>query len=511
MIQRIKKLLIAGLMIWTSVGLDGQLTPTVAISEMTRGINLGNSLDATPTETSWGNPLIQEYYFDDFKNAGFTCVRIPVTWRYHVSKTLPYTIDPDWLDRVDTIVTWALDRGLYVIINAHHEDGIKSIDTMSNSVARADTIARYDSIWSQVSNRFMNKSDHLLFEMLNEPHDMSQASLNSYNTRILSIIRKTNPTRLVVFSGTSYSGSNQLISTAIPDPDDPYLIGYFHSYDPWSFAGQAQGTYGSSGDINATASIFSQVNSWSESHSIPVTLNECGAVKQCDYNSRMIYYATIVEQALKNNMAFNVWDDNGTFQTYDRNTRNWNDAKDVIIYTYKESPTSLRCEVSDSNAVLRWNNRTTQNDSIIVEKQVGNLFTAYATLAPDADSIFLSGLDQNVYHYFRLQTKLHDTLMYSYPIRFKILSPEGIHDEKKYDADVLTVFPNPAHAFITVRTDILIPGETLNIFDFSGKKVSSARFSHNETSIDISEFADGIYFIRLEGQGINGVSKFIKQ
>ena len=34
---------------------------------MYRGINIGNSLDANNGEISWGNPLIEEAYFDDFK------------------------------------------------------------------------------------------------------------------------------------------------------------------------------------------------------------------------------------------------------------------------------------------------------------------------------------------------------------------------------------------------------------------------------------------------------------
>jgi aryl-phospho-beta-D-glucosidase BglC (GH1 family) len=506
-----RSILLLGLSICLVTGSLAQLTPQEAIQQMERGINIGNSLDAYPTETSWGNPLIEEYYFDDIANAGFTSVRIPVTWRFHVSKSSPYTINQNWLNRVDSVVSWGLNRGLYIIINAHHETGLNGTDTMANSIARADTLAKYDSIWSQVARHLKDRSDHLLFEILNEPQIMTQASLDLLNARILSIIRKSNPTRIVIFSGTSYSGAGQLVATQIPDVGDNYLMGYFHSYDPWNFAGLAQGTYGSSSDISSSNSKFVQVNNWSVANNIPVLLDECGAVKQCDYNSRMIYYATLVEQALNHNVGFNVWDDNGNFQVYIRSSRKWNELKDIICYTYKESPTRLQVQVVDSNAVLRWINRTTANDSIIIEKLMGDVFDTFAIAAPDADSIYITDLDLNVYHYFRLQTTMHDTLMYSYPIRFKISTGTGLIGDQTNRVNLFEIYPNPAHDLLILRMDIMIPGARVNIYDISGREMYSVSLNSNELSVDLSGYARGIYFIRLEAGDISYSRKFIKR
>ena len=41
------------------------------------GWNLGNTLDAVPTEGSWNNAPVQGATFDDVKSAGFKSVRIP--------------------------------------------------------------------------------------------------------------------------------------------------------------------------------------------------------------------------------------------------------------------------------------------------------------------------------------------------------------------------------------------------------------------------------------------------
>jgi aryl-phospho-beta-D-glucosidase BglC (GH1 family) len=478
-----------------AIGAFAQLTPQEAAQQMKRGINIGNSLDATPTETSWGNPLIQEYYFDDIVSAGFTSVRIPVTWRYHASKNAPFTIDEKWLARVDTVVSWGLERGLFITLNLHHEAGLKATDTMTDAAAKADTLARYDSIWSQIASHFKDKSDHLLFEMLNEPQTMNKASVDSFNVRVLSIIRRTNPTRIVLYSGTSYTGSDILVSTRIPDVNDKYLMGYYHSYDPWSFAGEAKGTFGTSSDISTMKNRFVQIANWSKKNNIPVVLNECGTVKKCDYNSRMIYYATLAEQAIVNNVGFNIWDDNGDFQTYIRSNRKWNEAKDVVIHTYKESPTQLKAVPRSTIVSLTWTNRTTGNDSIRVERRTKNSdFATIALLAPDAKQYADSNLTSNTAYYYRLRTNLKDSIeLYSYPITATTLKNNSVSQLKQLNFEV---YPNPASTSVNVVLEDDQPA-SLDIYNVTGSIIQSIILSEKETAISTNGFSKGSYFFRL--------------
>lgn len=137
-----------------AAGVEAQQTPITAqeaVNGMARAINIGNSLDA-PSETAWGNPPLQERYFSDLKKAGFDAVRIPVTWGGHASYTPPYAISNAFIDRVDTVVNWGLKNGLFVVLDAHHESWLKdaSVDT-SSSVVYADSLARFDSLWSQIA------------------------------------------------------------------------------------------------------------------------------------------------------------------------------------------------------------------------------------------------------------------------------------------------------------------------------------------------------------------------
>ena len=60
---------------------------------------------------------------DTLKNTGFRTVRIPVTWHNHVTDDgNGPVISEAWLDRVQEVVDYAYDNGMYVILNTHHDN-----------------------------------------------------------------------------------------------------------------------------------------------------------------------------------------------------------------------------------------------------------------------------------------------------------------------------------------------------------------------------------------------------
>ncbi len=113
--------------------------PMDAVAKMQPSWNLGNTLDAIPDETSWGNPLTTKALFDHLRSEGFHSVRIPVSWYPHQSTTAPYTIDPAFMARVKQVVDFALADGLYVEINVHHDSWqwIADISTDHDNAWRA--------------------------------------------------------------------------------------------------------------------------------------------------------------------------------------------------------------------------------------------------------------------------------------------------------------------------------------------------------------------------------------
>ncbi|WP_054705253.1 cellulase family glycosylhydrolase [Bacillus sp. JCM 19041] len=99
----------------------GAISPQSVVENMGAGWNLGNTLDAIPTEGSWNNPPVREETFDDIKEAGFESVRIPVTWTDHMGPAPNYVVEDAWMDRVEQVVDWAMDRDFYVVLNVHHD------------------------------------------------------------------------------------------------------------------------------------------------------------------------------------------------------------------------------------------------------------------------------------------------------------------------------------------------------------------------------------------------------
>ncbi|MEM9258071.1 MAG: cellulase family glycosylhydrolase, partial [Bacteroidota bacterium] len=403
-------------------GLFAQITPATAVAEMDRGINLGNTLEP-PREGEWNNGPAQESYFDAYVAAGFTNVRIPVRWDQHTQSSAPYTIDAAWMDRVEEVVDWGLSRGLYITLNGHHEDWLKNDYSAVNR-------ARYDNIWRQIITRFKDKSDKLLYEIINEPNGLTVQQVDDLNARILGIIRAEEPTRLVIFSGNMYSNVEQLIQAAIPDDD--YLIGYYHSYDPWPFAGEANGTWGSAFDYQQMASKFQRAKNWSTQRNIPVYVSEFNARIAADYNSRMRWLGEYMGLADKHDFATSAWDDGGMFKILNRNNNTWPEVKDVLVHYYQDSPNNIFSTAVEENdqtiALVEWENRLTGNDSIVLERSVGAVgnFSTLVTLAPNATEYRDADVTEGGTYTYRMYTTTTDgRLVHGYPTRLRLTPTTG--------------------------------------------------------------------------------------
>ena len=281
----------------SAYGLKAQVDPWEMVQRMGRGTNLGNTLEAK-YEGNWAAPA-QEFYFDDYKNVGYTCVRIPVRWDAHTQVDSPYTVDSTWMARVEQVADWALQRGLVTIINTHHDDWLYENFPQN--------LPRFESIWRQIAEHFKDKPDNLVFEIINEPYfDLSKEQVDTLNRVILKIIRQTNPTRIVIITGggkNSYQAPLQ-----IDPPDDPYIMAYFHYYRPFSFTHGDQMTWGTTDDKATIRANFQEVADWSVQNNIPILLGEFGVDYDKDRASLLSWYQTVVNEAVGHKFAFTVWD-----------------------------------------------------------------------------------------------------------------------------------------------------------------------------------------------------------
>ena len=155
------------------------MTGLELVYDMKTGWNLGNSLDAEGgginSETSGGQPKTTVAMIDGIARAGFKVIRIPTTWHNHIIDN-NYTIDPRWMTRVKEIVDWAIEDGLYVILNVHHDNYSKNnkmpyrYGYYPTKMNEEESISFLTNTWKQICLAFHNGYDeHLVFETLNEP------------------------------------------------------------------------------------------------------------------------------------------------------------------------------------------------------------------------------------------------------------------------------------------------------------------------------------------------------
>ncbi len=286
----------------------------------TRGLNLGNALEA-PKEGQWGY-VIKATDFDNIKSAGFTNVRIPVSWAYYSDAKPPYTIDPKFFTRIDEIVDAALARGLVVILNDHHEN-----ELYKDPAAHHD---RFIAQWKQIAERYRNRPPKLLFELLNEPHDnLGDEAWNKLLADTLPIVRASNPTRSIIISPANWGSFEKLKTLRLPS-DDHNLIVTFHYYSPFHFTHQGAewagpqtqkwlGTKwtGADGEKAEVEKHFAAAAKWSAENNRPLYLGEFGAFSKADMESRARWTNFVARTAEKHHVPWSYWEYCSGFGVYD--------------------------------------------------------------------------------------------------------------------------------------------------------------------------------------------------
>ncbi|HLS10716.1 MAG TPA: T9SS type A sorting domain-containing protein [Flavobacteriaceae bacterium] len=75
-----------------------------------------------------------------------------------------------------------------------------------------------------------------------------------------------------------------------------------------------------------------------------------------------------------------------------------------------------------------------------------------------------------------------------------------------------SLYPNPAQDWLHIHLEKLSYNSSLEVYDMHGKLLERIMLSELETQLDVSEFASGIYFIKMTDElGSRQVKKFIKQ
>lgn len=312
------------------------------VENMGAGINIGNSLDSTRLEeyeegasvkdyeVSWGNPEISEELFQAIRDAGFSTVRIPVTWDEHIDED--GNISEDWISRVREVVDMALAQDLYVILDTHHEEWLDL------QVEKEDEIIEnFRKIWLQIANRFRFYDEKLLFEGMNEPRlrdsedewtagtEEMQALVNRLNEVFIETVRSTgegNEDRYLLIC--PYANRYEYDALKALEVPKGNIIVSIHFYSPHDFCQEEDGTAEwSRQDTESVEKIentFGDMNSLFVQKGVPVIITEFACRDKDNIENRMEWLQLYMEQAEENDIGYIWWDNGSDYRLLDRET-----------------------------------------------------------------------------------------------------------------------------------------------------------------------------------------------
>ena len=353
------------------------LTALEATRLIGNGINLGNTLEAcdnnvgiktnTPLsyETHWGQPKTTQAMIDGMKAAGFDTIRIPVAWMTNATHLYEgdYTIDADYMDRVEEVVRYARKAGMYVIINDHWDGGWYGMFGSESAETRALAMEAYKGMWQQIAERFRDYSDYLIFESANEElggrfdensplycsdsvvtyltDDERYALTNEINQTFVDVVRATggnNAARFLLIAGYS-TDINQTCDDRFQMPKDTAdskLMVSVHYYDPWSYCGASSAVsatkWGKVSDYEYMDQQLAKMTKFTEA-GYGVVIGEYGALPCSDglKDNTLAYHTAFLDACTKYNLTNCLWDCSGLYKRVSQTF-----ADDDILAMYQE-------------------------------------------------------------------------------------------------------------------------------------------------------------------------------
>lgn len=320
------------------VGEIRNLTPTQLVADMGPGWNFGNSFDVrSKDKTAWGNPLPSTNVVDAVFNRGFKTLRLPVTWGYDMGEAPSFAVESGYFERVENIIEHALNKGMYVIINVHHDD-----KWVVPTFAQADAAkSQLGALWTQIANRFKNYSDYLIFEILNEPRhkdtpeqwtggtEEGREVLNDFYKTAVDAIRGTggnNEKRKLMIAPYAASVVQKTWDDLVIPNNDPNVIISIHAYVPFRFALEASDPdWGSDEDKADIDALMNRIETNFMDKGFPVVMGEWGSIGLLATEAERLKHANyFVASCLSKGIVPVVWDDGGDFELLDRRNLVWN-------------------------------------------------------------------------------------------------------------------------------------------------------------------------------------------
>jgi len=312
----------------------------------TRGVNFSEWFDAQSAEGIIFTRY-SEQDFADVKSLGVDVIRLPIRMNSMAGPGPDYKINPLLFRFLDKAVDWAEKYEIYIIIDNHSFDPAKDTSEDIDKVLLP--------VWAQMAQHFSKRGKYVVYEVLNEPHGISDEVWGEIQGRAIDTIRKYDTKHAIVVGGADFNSTAKLV--AIPKYTDQNLIYTFHFYDPFMFTHQGASwsppmeyladvpfpynadrmpkipnklkgtwvennlrhTYSKESDVAYMRKTLDRVTAFSNERGVPVFCGEFGVY---DFVSppadRVIWYQVVTDMLSKRGISRTSWDYFGAFGVFNK-------------------------------------------------------------------------------------------------------------------------------------------------------------------------------------------------
>ncbi len=310
-----------------------------------RGVNLTNWLQTSgPRQIQFAKFTRRD--FENIKSLGCDVIRLPINLHYMTGGAPDYTIDPLFFYFLDQIVDYAEDLELHLILDNHTFDPAVNTDPNIGDILTP--------VWTRMAEHYKDRSKYLYYEVLNEPHGISDAKWNQIQQNVVGAIRAVDQKHTIIIGPSGWNSYNNL--KYMPEYNDDNLIYTFHFYDPFLFTHQGaswtdpsmeplagvpfpydaarmpgcppelKGTwiesslryYQNDGTVKRVKELIDIAVDFQNKRNAPLLCGEFGVYIPNSNNDDRVYWYEIVRNYLEDHrIAWTIWDYTGDFGLFE--------------------------------------------------------------------------------------------------------------------------------------------------------------------------------------------------
>jgi len=313
-----------------------------------RGVNLTGWLQTSGSRQIQFTKFTKQDFLN-IKSLDCDVIRLPINLHFMTGGSPDYTIDPLFYFFLDQIVDYAEELELHLILDNH------TFDPSANT--KSDVGDILVPVWTQMAEHLKDRSTYLYYEVLNEPHGISDSKWNQIQKQVVEAIRTVDQKHTIIIGPAGWNSYNNL--RYIPEYTDDNLIYTFHFYDPFLFTHQgaswtdpsmaplagvpfpydaarmpecppeltgtwikgALDNYKNEGTVKRVKELIDIAVDFQNKRNVSLLCGELGVYIPNSNNDDRVYWYGIVRNYLEEKgIAWTIWDYTGSFGLFEAGT-----------------------------------------------------------------------------------------------------------------------------------------------------------------------------------------------